>query len=418
MSLPDIAVVDVETTGFAYKTHDRIVEIGIVRTDFHGKEQARFETLVNPGRDVGPTHIHGITAEMVADAPPFEALSDAVLELLEGTIWIAHNAPFDVNFVSAELHRAGDRIEGVPYHCTLQSTRRIYPDLPSKKLEHVCEFLDIELERAHSALSDATATRHLLQHLRAERPDLLSPSSEPFRVGRPLRGVAAEPVTRDRFEGGREENPSPLKELLVRLPSVETDHRGAEAYASLLDDVLLDRIVTDDELEAVSSLAEDYDISARVAEDIHLEYLKNLIRYALLDGAVTEMEKRDIRKVQGLLALGDRDLEELMEEVRQDLNATYPGGCESVDHSLKGKSVCFTGSLQGKISGEPISRATAQRLARERGMVVKKRVTKKLDYLVAADPHTQSGKAKKARRYDIPVVAELEFWRKLGVEVE
>ena len=83
MPQPDLAVVDVETTGFVPEKHDRVVEIAIVRTDFQGREQVRFETLVNPGRDVGPTHVHGITAEMVKDASPFGALADAIPELLE-----------------------------------------------------------------------------------------------------------------------------------------------------------------------------------------------------------------------------------------------------------------------------------------------------------------------------------------------
>lgn len=51
-------------------------------------------------------------------------------------------------------------------------------------------------------------------------------------------------------------------------------------------------------------------------------------------------------------------------------------------------------------------------------MVVKKNVMKKLDYLVTANPHTQSGKAEIACRYDIPIVAETEFWKKLSIGVE
>lgn len=424
MTRPDLAVVDVETTGFAYWTHDRIVEVGIVRTDFDGNELATFETLVNPRRDVGPTHIHGVTAEMVRGAPPFEAVADAVLELLDGTLLVAHNARFDVNFLRAELARAGDPVDRVPHHCTLRSTRAAFPDLPSKKLERVCEFLDIEIERAHAALSDARATRELLDALRAERPDVGPSPGEPFRPPRPPGRPAAEPLSRRRFEEAREEDESPMRRLLGRLPSAAAgapgadDEEAARAYAELLDEMLLDRMVTDRELEDVASLAAEYGLSRRAAEAVHREYLENLIRYALLDDTITETERDDLRTVQRLLGLGDRDLEALVEDVRGDLEAAYGGDPGAVAPELMGASVCFTGSLQARIDGETVSRSTAQRLADERGMVVKKNVTKGLDYLVAADPHTQSNKAEKARRYGVPIVAELEFWRRLGVAVE
>ena len=59
------SVVDVETTGFSLKRGDRIVEIGLVRLNSELQIEKTFETLINPRRDVGPTSIHGITAEMV-----------------------------------------------------------------------------------------------------------------------------------------------------------------------------------------------------------------------------------------------------------------------------------------------------------------------------------------------------------------
>ena len=56
-----VAVIDVETTGLSPRT-DRIVEVGVVLLDSRGDVEAEFETLVNPGRDVGPTGLHGIRA--------------------------------------------------------------------------------------------------------------------------------------------------------------------------------------------------------------------------------------------------------------------------------------------------------------------------------------------------------------------
>jgi DNA polymerase III epsilon subunit-like protein len=62
-------VVDLETTGLFPQQHDRIVEIAIVTVSDAGHIEQEWSTLVNPQRDVGPTHIHGITAREVLDAP-------------------------------------------------------------------------------------------------------------------------------------------------------------------------------------------------------------------------------------------------------------------------------------------------------------------------------------------------------------
>lgn len=69
-SLP-FAVVDVETTGFSPRLHDRLVEIAIVRIGPDGSPQDEYSTLINPLRDVGPTRIHGITAADLVEAPTF-----------------------------------------------------------------------------------------------------------------------------------------------------------------------------------------------------------------------------------------------------------------------------------------------------------------------------------------------------------
>ncbi len=68
-------VIDVETTGLSPERYDRVVEIGIVCVSHEGEIQDQWATMVNPGRDVGPTHIHGITSTAVLDAPTFEEIA-------------------------------------------------------------------------------------------------------------------------------------------------------------------------------------------------------------------------------------------------------------------------------------------------------------------------------------------------------
>jgi len=67
----DLAVLDVETTGLWPQRHDRVSEIAVVRLRAGGRLTEKYVTLLNPGRDLGPTQIHGITARDIIDAPQF-----------------------------------------------------------------------------------------------------------------------------------------------------------------------------------------------------------------------------------------------------------------------------------------------------------------------------------------------------------
>ncbi|GAA4590349.1 hypothetical protein GCM10023194_46890 [Planotetraspora phitsanulokensis] len=85
------AVIDVETTGLRPSWH-RMVEVGIVHLDPAGEITGEWTTLVNPERDLGPRHIHGITAADIRHAPTFGEIAGAVATLLRGRIVNAHNA--------------------------------------------------------------------------------------------------------------------------------------------------------------------------------------------------------------------------------------------------------------------------------------------------------------------------------------
>ena len=65
------AVVDFETTGILPSYHHRVVEIGVTHVEDDGTISSRWETLINPERDLGPQRIHGIHAADVLDAPTF-----------------------------------------------------------------------------------------------------------------------------------------------------------------------------------------------------------------------------------------------------------------------------------------------------------------------------------------------------------
>jgi len=69
----EFAVVDVETTGFA-PGRDRVVEVAVVRVRRDGQKLGEYSTLINPGRDVGPTFVHGVTATAVVAVSRFDEI--------------------------------------------------------------------------------------------------------------------------------------------------------------------------------------------------------------------------------------------------------------------------------------------------------------------------------------------------------
>jgi len=158
-----IAVIDVETTGLYWNGHDRICEIAIVLLSSHGEVLDTYETLINPGRDLGPTRIHGIDAAECLAAPTFEQVAGDILELLQGVGCLAgHNVKFDSRFLVAEYNRLGVSLDHrLETMCTYRLTRL--------SLANACAQFDIELQGiAHSALVDALATTELVRCLANE----------------------------------------------------------------------------------------------------------------------------------------------------------------------------------------------------------------------------------------------------------
>ena len=82
---------------------------------------------------------------------------------------------------------------------------------------------------------------------------------------------------------------------------------------------------------------------------------------------------------------------------------------------MAGKRVCFTGDSRCAFNNHILTREEAFALVESKGMIPTDGVTKALDILVAADPYSQSGKAKKARQYGIPIIEERAFWNRFGI---
>ena len=164
----DYAVVDVETTGFT-PADCGITEIGAVRVH-HGKVVAEFASLVNPGTPVpGPIEeLTGIGDAMLAGAPPVAAVLPGLLKFAEGSVLAAHNARFDLSFLTAACEGAALPWPGFTVIDTVRLARylMIVPDeVPDRKLGTLAEFFGTQVQPSHRALADARATADILMAL-------------------------------------------------------------------------------------------------------------------------------------------------------------------------------------------------------------------------------------------------------------
>jgi len=158
------AIVDIETTG-GYAAAHGIMEISI--HVFDGTTVVKkFETLINPRQSI-PRYIQamtGITDEMVASAPLFEDVAEAVFDHLNENIFIAHNVNFDYSFVKSHLEACGYQYNAKRL-CTVRLSRKILPGLPSYGLGRLCRSLEIQINNRHRAGGDAEATVKVFQKL-------------------------------------------------------------------------------------------------------------------------------------------------------------------------------------------------------------------------------------------------------------
>jgi DNA polymerase III epsilon subunit family exonuclease len=160
------AVVDVETTGARAGFGDRITEVAVAVVHA-GRREIVFDSLVNPERPIPRAicTITNITDEMVRHAPRFAELAERLLAVLAGRVFVAHNARFDWNFLSAELQRSRDLTLDGTRLCTVRLARRLVRGVRSCGLDNLCRFLGFHNKARHRAGGDALVTAELLNRL-------------------------------------------------------------------------------------------------------------------------------------------------------------------------------------------------------------------------------------------------------------
>ena len=381
--MTEFAIVDTETTGLGGS--DRIVEIAVIVYDSEKDAVVdEFDTLINPLRDIGPTHIHGLTPSMVSAAPTVEEVAPSLSERFNGSVLVAHNLSFDVRMLGQDFVRVGGSLEPGQGICTLRLT--------GESLASACQRHGVELTHHHRALTDARAAFELFRRFVEEGADG-TPAS--------VFGIDGElnPRTLRRDHLDPADQTLPLARL-VRGAKYSTSNGAVLSYLDALDWVLDDLVIDQAERAQLDDLARSLGLDQKAVHQAHRSYFNSLVVGAQRDGVITDSEHGMLSKVVQLLEIGDVDIPEV---------SGTPCGPSALS---PGARVCFTGTAV--IDGEAVLRHEIEETAALAGLQPVEGVTRQCDLLVCADTSSMSKKAKQARSYGIPIMSFDDFVASIG----
>ncbi|RKQ37640.1 ATP-dependent DNA helicase DinG [Oceanobacillus halophilus] len=166
-------VIDLETTGHSPINDDKIIEAGLVVIENNQIVETK-STFFNPNKSIPPfiSNLTGIYDKDVKYAPFFYEKADDIIEVFENSYLIAHNVPFDLGFLNAELEKNGRQPLNNPIIDTVELARILFPKAPSYKLSQLAEYLHINHDEPHRALSDAIVTAKLFLRLKEKLESL------------------------------------------------------------------------------------------------------------------------------------------------------------------------------------------------------------------------------------------------------
>lgn len=154
------AVVDLEATGTGADA--KIIQIGIVLVE-NGEIIDSYATDINPYEllDDHIKNLTGITDQQLSQAPDFGQVASTIYDMIGDAIFVAHNVKFDANLLAEALFFEGYELL-TPRVDTVELSQLFFPTFEKYSLGNLAEHLELGLDQAHTAISDAMATARLL----------------------------------------------------------------------------------------------------------------------------------------------------------------------------------------------------------------------------------------------------------------
>lgn len=158
---------DTETTGRPTSAGG-LIEIAAVRFRGSGEVLGTFSQLIRPRHSVSPfaTKVHGLRTADLKDQPRIEQvmpLFGAFLEVDEPIV-LAHNAGFDLSYLSVAFQASGMDMPRLPVYCTLDIARKLMPESPGYKLGVIGDTLGLPQGILHRALADCVLLKDVFVH--------------------------------------------------------------------------------------------------------------------------------------------------------------------------------------------------------------------------------------------------------------
>lgn len=153
------AVVDLEATGTGADA--KIIQIGIVLVE-NGEIIDSYATDINPYEPLDDhiKNLTGITDQQLEQAPDFGQVAGTIYDMIGDAIFVAHNVKFDANLLAEALFFEGYELL-TPRVDTVELAQLFFPTFDKYSLGNLAEHLDLGLDQAHTAISDALATARL-----------------------------------------------------------------------------------------------------------------------------------------------------------------------------------------------------------------------------------------------------------------
>jgi DNA polymerase III epsilon subunit family exonuclease len=230
---------DAETTGLAAAS-DRIVELSAERFTLQGDGEAHdaFDQLVDPGRPIPPeaARVNRLRDEDVRGKPDAGHVLAQFKDWAGGSVLLAHNAEFDVGFLTYEAARHGVQLPFCPVLDTVEISRRVRPDLPNHKLETLSRALGCHAQTYHRALADARTLARCFRLL-LERHYAAAGGSQDATLGDLIRATAPALAfgSPGRLRMWLPEDLQPLDDALQRGTSVTVVYRPPEKGEQIIE---------------------------------------------------------------------------------------------------------------------------------------------------------------------------------------
>jgi len=306
-----ISLVDLETTGLS-PGNDRVVEASVLRFDPGIEPRIVFDTLVNPGRKMAGTEIHGISEADVEDAPGFEEIAGDFIQAVSDSVLASYNVRFDIRFLQHELGLVG--VEAVPPHFCLMYLRPMLGLGKKQPLDVVCREYGIQEPVSNAAAETLLASGKVFERyleIMKERGisrfgDLAALADHDFLEsfdGSPCSVTDAMHLKRNPTMKSRHFEKTQGGGIhVIQVEEEEPWKRALSQYWNALKTAVADYEIDGEELAYLQSLRRDHDLPEERIRVLHARAFASLMDRYVHDEWLDDEERGNLRRLHHALS--------------------------------------------------------------------------------------------------------------------